>query len=110
MNAENEQLRRLLRLRLGAERAGNSQSDLRLTYQTPTNSLPQPSMAVDVQQCQPIVNVDQRGGNITDVGRDVHNHVHNHWVAISIRFVRLVIVVYKTLTVVTICSGGNTIA
>jgi len=95
VNAENEQLRLMLRLRLG-EPTGGSQSDLRLVHQKPNSSLPQCSTAVDANstllpQCQPVVNVDQRGGNITEIGRDVHNHVHNHWVAISV-------------------SGGNTIA
>ena len=39
--------------------------------------------------------MDMRGGNINNIGRDVHNHVHNHWVTISIRFVWLNTVIYK---------------
>jgi len=95
VNAENERLRLMLQFRR-EEPIGRSLGDHRLVHRTPSGSIPQCSMAMDengalLPQCQPVVNVDQRGGNITDIGRDVHNHVHNHWVAISI-------------------SGGNTIA
>ena len=108
VNAENEQLRLMLRLRL-SESTGDSQSDLRLVHRKPSSSLPQSSMAVDANgalSSQPVVNMDVRGSNITDIGRDVHNHVHNHW--ITIRFVRLVIVIYKILNGMTIRSNGNT--
>jgi hypothetical protein len=90
VNTENEQLRVMLRLLLGESGGDASQHGL------PRGSSIQPrSMTVDALLSQPVVNMDVRGGTITDVGRDVHSHVHNHWVTIYLRFVRFIIVICK---------------
>jgi len=85
LNAENEQLRLMLRLLL--ESAGDaSQSDL--VHRKLSSSL----QRLDALSSQPVVNTDMRGSNITDIGRDVHNHVHNHWVTISLSDGNMIII------------------
>ena len=64
------------------KRSGSIQQSLMTTIDTPSPP-------------QSVVNMDMRGGNINNIGRDVHNHVHNHSVTISIRFVWLNTVIYK---------------
>ena len=87
VNAENEQLRLMLRVLLGDSAGDAPQNEL--IRRKPSSSIQRPLTAtMPMPLSQPIVNMDIRGGNITDVGRDVHNHVHNHWVAISLRFVQ----------------------
>jgi len=81
MNAENERLRVMLRLLLGESAGDASQSD---SIHRKSSSSIQRRSTVDAISSEPVVNMDMRGGNITDVGRDVHNHVHNAWVMINI--------------------------
>jgi len=83
VNAENERLRVMLRLLLGESAGDASRSDS--IHRKPTSSIQRrPTATVDAISSEPVVNMDMRGGNITDVGRDVHNHVHNAWVMINI--------------------------
>jgi hypothetical protein len=89
LKMENEQLRRFLRLLL-ADSARDALEG---------NEIQQRSAAtVDhldalLNLSQSVVNVDVRGGNITDVGGDIHNHYQ--WALISLKFVQFIIVVYK---------------
>ena len=92
VNAENEQLRVMLRLLPGESARDISQNELIRR----SSWIPRPSMAtVDRSSSQSVVNMDMRASNINNIGRDVHNHVHNHWVAISIGFVWFSMVIDK---------------
>ena len=95
VNAENEELRLMLRLLLSESADDVLQSEL--ICRKRSGSIQQSSMTtIDTPSPpQSVVNMDMRGGNINNIGRDVHNHVHNHSVTISIRFVWLNTVIYK---------------
>jgi len=83
LNAENERLRLMLRLLLGESTVDVSQSNL--IHRKPDSSIQQrATLTVQAPSSQRVVNMDVRGGSITDIGRDVHNHVHNHWIAINL--------------------------
>jgi len=75
LKKENEQLRRLLHLLL-ADSAGDVPEKL--------NEIRQHSTAAGAPPSPSVFNVDMRGSNITDVGRDIHNHAHYQWALINL--------------------------